>query len=797
MNGFRSKKHGNGAAADRGKASPAAADNRKATIMARHVILGVACAFFAVTLGVLTYRQGIMYSYYCAQAESVFITDSNDEPLRGSVITADGSRLSSSSECYTFFCDNSELYGKKTLELDRLKYYDACAFALSRLDFLNMTYTQIFDKINTPEADTYIEIAKGLTVVEKDQITAALEICVYGKITNSAGKVDYWDLNDCSGIFGFEKESVRYYGNEGVASALLGFLNSENDGVNGGVEEYCDLLLKGESERTVSLTDRYANRLLDTESEIYTDKKQQNVILNINYEVQKTMEDELTETADKYGAEGGVAILMDVNTFDIVGMAGVPDYDINNKYDIPDDVFENLKLYLSYGDVKDKTDKDLLPSIRALYWANRAINQNYIYEPGSVNKILTVSAALDAGVIDENIAFSCTPIDISGKEEPYRCHAQHYNTCLGDCLRNSCNPFAVQIAYELGTEKYYDYLEAYGYTEKTGIDLPGEFVPNSDTIVSREDFDLVTLCSYSFGQTLYISPLQLISMVSAAVNGGYLMVPHVVDRVEDDEGNIVYQNQPVVKRQVISNETSAIMRKLLRTVVTDTTAGGNVAVSGYDIGGKSGTSEDLVTHRNIERYHLDIENRYWASFCSFFPAETPEYALLVVIYKIPKSSQHGGSVVAGSASKHILTKILPVLGVSTVFENDEIKMPSCVGLSVDEAKAKFDSGMTVKVIGSGDTVTLQTPVANSAVPENGIAVLYTEGTAAQKTTVPHFIGMTVPEAKAAAAAAGLNVKVSGDSHYIVDAQKNEAGLSVSVGTVIILNATTTENTSDG
>ena len=745
--------------------------------------------FFVFAVAVLGYRQLVQNAYFTAKAQTLFADDSNDKPARGSIVSADGVTLAESVTSYILYADTTDLFGENISESYRKRYFDAAAYALRGL--IDMSYSDIYDALNTHYAKTYIVLKKELTQSDKDAIEDALSKCSMA-VLDDDGNVSDWQLYDCSGIFGFETVENRIYSNNSVASALIGFLNADGDAVNGGVEESYDEILKGTAERIISKTDKFSYKLSGTNEIVISDLEQQNIQLNINYEIQKIMEEELATTVEDYSGAAGVSILMNVNTGAVVGLANYPTYDLNDRQTLSDDYLASLEIYQPYG------EKTYAEGLSFLY-ANQAINQNFIYEPGSINKVLTVAAALDAGVIDTDTAFPCTNISIKGKETPYSCHMSHAsNTCLADCLIYSCNPFAVQIARTLGCEKMYDYIEAFGYTEKTGIDLPGEYTPNSNTIVSRDDFNEVELCSYSFGQSLHVSPMQVISMFAACVNGGYLMEPHIVDKITDNDGNVIYENKPVVKRQVISEETSAKMCELLKSVVYSSkyNAGSNVQVSGYSIGGKSGTSEDLDLADKISRNNLQYEERYWASFCAVFPADDPEYAILTVISKVPESVDHGGSVLAGRTIKRILTKALPILGVATEYDSDEMRMPSCVGLSVSDAKAKI-STMNVTVYGDGDVITKQYPAAGKAVAENGIVALYTSGAEIQTVTVPNFTGMTPYEAKQTARSLGLNVKVNGNSSYIVDNQDTQAGATVPYGSIITLTSTTTQNVSDG
>ena len=753
--------------------------NNRATKNAYFIFVFALLFCLGGSIGTLGYRMVYEYDYYSAKAESNAITDSADTPVRGTIYDSTGKAMSESNNLWLLFCDNSTLFNEQYYTQEkRIKKLDNIAKQLALItasmdNIETLEYIEIFNAINTEKASNYIKLIEQ---IGPDDMLALKEA-----------------LSDAGiyGFFNFERDPKRYYNNSSVGSAVLGFLNSDDEGVNGGVEESYNSYLVGQSGRTVSLTDRYNYSLYGYDSEIYSEEKQLNVVLNIDYEVQSTLETILAETCETYGGEGACGIVMDVNTFDIVGMASVPTYDLNNRSELTENEKNGFLKYITDSQLESMSEDEIESALLSLHWANRAINANFEYEPGSVSKILTTAAALEEGVADENTAYPCygTAAGVQVADITYTCWSDtpHANSSLVDLLKNSCNPFAVQLSQKLGTDRYYDYFEAFGFTEKTGVDLPGEA---NSVYVDRDDFKNYNLSSYSFGQTFYVTPLQVISMVATVANGGYLMTPHVVDRVEDEYGNVVFENTPEVRRQVISEETSELMCSMLEQVV-ENGSGVNAKVSGYRIAGKTGTSEDLVALAS------DGTRQYWASFCGFAPADDPQYALLVVVYKLPSTSAHGGGKVAGTAAGKIFSKILPYLNVPTVYDENQIRMPSCEGCTVAEAQAKFSSSVNVKIVGDGDIVTGQNPVSNTAIDENGVAILYTGSSETEMVVVPDFSGLSISQARSQARSVGLNAKCSGDSTFIVEGQSYTAGTSVPYGTVITLTASTDTGVQDG
>ena len=470
---------------------------------------------------------------------------------------------------------------------------------------------------------------------------------------------------------------------------------------------------------------------------------------------------------------------MNCNTGEILGMASMPDFNPNEPYVICDEetvaLLETLKGTDEYNTA--------LSNAQYAQWRNKAISDTY--EPGSVFKPITCSACLEEGIVTTNTTLNCTgSFPVANRRYNCHKHAGHGTQTLAQGMMNSCNPFFISMGQRLGTDKFYEYFEAFGLTEPTGIDLPGE---SASIYHSGSGLGIVELASSSFGQSFNVTPIQLITAFSATVNGGYLVQPHLVSRIIDDEGNIIESHDNNIKRQVISEETSELIADMLEKVVSDGT-GKNGYLEGYRIGGKTGTSEKLsATIASGQR-------KYVASFCAVAPADDPQIVILIALDE-PAESKHMGGQIAAPTVKSVLQDVLPYLGIEPVYSEKDMQAldmstPDVINATVDNAKASITSaGLSVRVIGEGDTIIRQVPGAGHIIPSKGTVIIYTDGQQENiKTTVPNFSNMTPGQANQAAASAGLNIRFSGadskSSTAYANGQSIAAGASVDQGTVV-------------
>lgn len=596
----------------------------------------------------------------------------------------------------------------------------------------------------------------------------------------------------------------RYYPYGTVASTVLGFTGTDGQGLEG-LELQYDTQLRGTAGRLISSRNALGTDM-PFEYEQYVEAQDgNNLVLTIDETVQSILEKYLAEGVDQFNVKNGaVAIMMDVNTGAILGLATTPTYDPNDPFTIYDEDLQAQIDALS-GEEQDQAFNEA----QLKQWRNKAVSDTYY--PGSVFKMCTYAMGLEEGVVTEQTTYTCTgSVLVDGWDDPIHCwrHSGHGLETFRDGLCNSCNPYTIYIGQLLGGETFAKYREAFGFTESTGIDLPGEAVTLYHSAIELINTPS-NLAVESFGQNFSITPLHMITAAAAIANGGYLVTPHVVDRVVDQDGNIVQTADTSYRRQVISEETSAAITDILQQNVESGSATGGY-VAGYRICGKTGTSEK-VDKWNEDRTQ-DME--YIASYCGFAPAEDPQYALLVFFDEPDDDTNggyNGGNAVAGPYFAKMMEEILPYLGVEAQYNEEEYAnldtvAPTVTGLTLEEAYAKLEeAGLTYSVIGdesdSSITVTAQVPEAGGAVPKDGQVVLYTNGydEASTYVTVPSFLGYDVTNASYLASINGLQISVSGSSSSTatVTAQSVAEGEQVQQGTVITLTFVDNANAETG
>lgn len=592
--------------------------------------------------------------------------------------------------------------------------------------------------------------------------------------------------NKLSTIIGIDPDTKRYYPYSSFASTIIGFTNSDDQGV-GGIEMQYDDDLTGVSGRIITAKNARQGSMSSDYETTYDAKPGESLVLTIDEVIQYYLEQSLDQALVDTGAKYAYGIVMDVDTGAILGMTSKPDFDLNNPRKI-----SNTALSDTIAAITDDTQR-AQETTNALYaqWRNRTISDTY--EPGSVFKTVVVSAALEEGVVDLNTTYTCTGgIQVANNYQRCWKAGGHGHETLTQGLMNSCNPFFITIGQALGKERFYKYFEAFGLTEKTGIDLPAEAKPVAGkTYHALESMGISELSSSSFGQTFQVSPIQMITAVNTIANGGKLMQPYIVDSKLDSDGNVVYKTTPTVKRQVISEKTASTVANMMEQVVSIGT-GKNAYVAGYHVAGKTGTSEKI-----------GIDGAYIASFAGFAPANNPEISILIAIDE--PTGEHGGGAVAAPIAGMLLEKIMTYLNVEPQYEDKELSnvssvAPSLVGKTVGDAKVAA-SKFTVKVVGSGEKVISQTPAAGQQMHTGGVIVVYTEENAAKQTaTVPNLCNMSMSQANSAAVNAGFNIRISGNTNsgeVLSYKQSVNAGEEAEVGSVITVYFKSNVDVQDG
>ena len=642
--------------------------------------------------------------------------------------------------------ENAQLAeGEKKKSVDTIVLWDYDSLAAKPADILDLSQDDIRERMNNTNSQ-YELLAKKVDEDTADQIRQLIN-----------------DLN----IEGLDlvATSRRVYPYGSLASHILGFVGAENTGLYG-LESRYDQYLQGQSGLVVSAKDVKGNPLPYEYEQYFAAQSGQDVVLTLDANVQYYLEKYVGEMADKYGAENGATgIVMDVKTGGILGMVSYPTYDLNNAFTVQNDQFKK--------DLTDTSDQLLKQ------WRNKALNDTY--EPGSTFKILTMSAAMEEGLINMNTTYTCTG-GIHVSDATIHCTGTHGTQTLKEAAAHSCNPAFITFGLQLGNEKFYEYMNDFGLMSGTGIDLDGEA---TGVFASPESFTQLDLACYAFGQNFNVTPIALIAAQAACVNGGYLHTPYLVEQIVDSDGSITYQHDNTPVRQVVSEETSAHVRECLEYVVSDGT-GRNGQVKGYRVGGKTGTADKGQTGDLV------------VSFVSFAPADDPQVIILVTMDTPSRSagtSVSGGSMVAPVNSK-IMADILPYLGIEPTYSAEELlgadtTVPYVIGSSVEDAKSRVESrGFTCKVVGTGNTITDQTPAGGAVIPGKSTVILYA-GAEKPNTmyTVPQLVGKTAAEANVAATNAGLLVRFSGatqttSGNIRVLSQSLEAGQQVPAGTVI-------------
>ena len=616
-------------------------------------------------------------------------------------------------------------------------------------------------------------LGKDASAIRKrmDNVKSQYEVIQLRADEDTAAKVrSYVDENKIAGVH-LVADTKRYYPYGSLAAQVIGFVGDENTGLYG-LESYYEKELEGQSGLVISSKDQAENDMLYTYEQYFAAKNGSDLTLTLDTTIQYYLEKGIESMVDKFSAANGASgIVMDAKTGGILAMASYPNYDLNDFLTVSD---QTLQERIERGE-------STVADMQLLQWRNKALNDTY--EPGSTFKILTLSAALEEGVVDKTTTVNCGgSVNISG----YTIHCSNKNghglQTLVQSVGNSCNPAFINYGLRIGSEKFYEYMRSFGLMNTTGIDLGGEAV---GVFAADSSFTQLDLACYAFGQNFTVTPLALIAAQAACVNGGYLHTPYLVERIADSDGNVTYRHDDTPVRQVISEQTSATVRECLEYVVASGT-GKNGQVAGYRIGGKTGTADKGQTGDVV------------VSFLCFAPADDPQVIMLITMDTPSRATGtyvSGGNMVAPTAST-VMAEILPYLGVEPSYSAEELlgmdtTVPNVIGSTVEQAKEKLkERALSYKIVGDGDTITDQTPAGGAIIPGKSTVILYASAAKpTDKCVVPHLLGKTPSEANTAATAAGLLIRFSGttgseSSAIRVLSQSIDEGTEVDAGTVI-------------
>lgn len=669
---------------------------------------------------------------------------------RGAIYDASGNILAISSTAETIFLSPKEINDALNDEENPVAWTkEVLAAALAKI--LDVSEEGILKKM--ARTDSMYEVLKFR--VEEDIADQVRQ---------------YINDNKVKGVY-LTTDAKRYYPYGDLAAQVIGFVGVDYTGLFGLEAEY-DKELQGQSGLVVTAKANQQNDLLYEYSQYFDPENGDELQVTLEATVQYYLEKGMKDMCDAFSpANGATGIVLDVRNGGILAMASFPNYDLND-----------------YATVTDKTllermerNEIELADAQQLQWRNKALNDTY--EPGSTFKILTLSAALEEGLIDKTTSVNCSgSVNISGHTIHCSNKAGHGLQTLEQTVGNSCNPAFISYGLKLGTEKFYQYMRSFGIMSPTGVDLGGEA---TGVFAADANFTQLDLACYAFGQNFTVTPLALIAAQAACVNGGYLYTPHFAQQITDSDGNVIWQHDDTPVRQVISEETSATVRECLEYVVASGT-GKNGQVAGYRIGGKTGTADKGQSGDVV------------VSFLCFAPADDPQIMMLITMDTPSRSTGtyvSGGNMVAPYSSA-IMAEILPYLGIEPSYSAEELMgvdttVPNVIGMSVEEAKDRLkERGFACKVEGDGETITDQTPVGGAIIPGKSTVVLYAGAEKPDKMCkVPSLVGRTAAEANTAATNAGLLIRFTGTTSsesntVLVFSQELEAGTEVPAGTVI-------------
>lgn len=693
---------------------------------------------------------------YQSKASEQQLYDSLVSAPRGDIYDRNMQILATSSTAWTVYITPNGI--KKIKDADRRENVrKTIAHGLSEI--LDVEYDTVY--ANTDKDSYYVIVKKKIEKHTADKVREFIAANEELEITK---------------YIGLDETTKRYYPNDSLASVVLGFVGSDDQGLSG-IEKYYDNELTGVPGRVVAAKNAAGTDMRFTYEKVENATKGTSLVLTIDSYIQYTAEKYLEIAIEQNQiAERGAAVVMNVNTGAILAMAVKGDFNPNEPFTLSAEDEEKIA-----AETEEEAKKTLRNELLNRQWRNKAVSDSY--EPGSVFKLITASIAIEENLINEKNTFFCNGrTTVAG--QGYGCwkHGGHGTQDLKNAISNSCNPAFITIGQMVGVSSFSKYFKAFGFTEKTGIDLPGE---SGSAYHAQEKMGPVELASSSFGQTFNVTPVQLLAAVSATVNGGYLVQPHLVEKKLDQNNKVIETTTTGYKRQVISETTSAKIRTLMQYVAEN--GAKNSLVSGYDIGAKTGTSQKVSKIQATGDTYL-----YIGSCVSIAPIEKPEIAVFVMLDE-PKGDNYYGGVISAPVNSKIMGDVLPYLGYEPSYSDEELKkmsidVPDVTGSTIEEARAKVASSkLEYKIVGEGEKVVRQLPESGSKVASGGTVILYTDDTAQTTATVPDFIGLTATEVNTSAAAAGVNIVFSGNistSGLKAYNQSIEKGTKVDAGTVV-------------
>lgn len=717
------------------------------------ILLILVLGFGAAVLR-LTYLTTVQSSELQESAVDLQLADTTVSAKRGTIYDANGNVLAESASVWQVVMSPVNFKNDKQRQ--------AAAKGLSEI--FDLEYNDVLD--DTKQQSHYVVVKRRIESDEREKVLELIDTL----------KKDY----SCSGVIQLLDDYKRYYPKNSLASSVIGFTGSDDQGLEGIEYEY-DSYLSGTPGRIITAQNARGTDMPFRYEQNVESEDGNNVYLTIDETIQSICEKYMQKgVEDNNVLNKGVCIAMDVNTGAILAMVTTDGYDLNNPYELS--AKDKKKIKSTAKSKQAEAESAALSNM----WRNKAVADTYM--PGSVFKMCVASAALEENLVNEKTSFTCTG-SILVEGETIHCSniAGHGTQSFVEAVSNSCNPAFIQIGQMLGASKFRQYYQGFGFSDKTGIDLPGEA---EDSFWKEGKMGGVDLAVASFGQNFKITPIQMITACAAVSNGGYVVQPHVVSKITDSKGNVIKTVDKKVKRQVISDDTSKKMNEYLE-YNTERQGAAAGYISGYKVAGKTGTSEK----KDITKVESSFSEDYISSFCGYAPADDPQIAMLV-FFDTPDGDAYYGSQVSSPVFINIMSEVLPYLDVKTSYTDEELGYVDAsagdyTGVSVDEAKTAVEAdGFTATVKGNGSTVISQIPTVSSGLQKGGSIVLYTDSDSQSETvSVPSLIGLSPDEVNNVASAYGLNVSFSGatTSSGTSSSQNIEAGTSVSPGTVITVS----------
>lgn len=717
------------------------------------ILLILVLGFGAAVLR-LTYLTTVQSSELQESAVDLQLADTTVSAKRGTIYDANGNVLAESASVWQVVMSPVNFKNDKQRQ--------AAAKGLSEI--FDLEYNDVLD--DTKQQSHYVVVKRRIESDEREKVLELIDTL----------KKDY----SCSGVIQLLDDYKRYYPKNSLASSVIGFTGSDDQGLEGIEYEY-DSYLSGTPGRIITAQNARGTDMPFRYEQNVESEDGNNVYLTIDETIQSICEKYMQKgVEDNNVLNKGVCIAMDVNTGAILAMVTTDGYDLNNPYELS--AKDKKKIKSTSKKKRAEAESAALSNM----WRNKAVADTYM--PGSVFKMCVASAALEENLVNEKTSFTCTG-SISVEGETIHCSniSGHGTQNFVEVISNSCNPAFIQIGQMLGAGKFRQYYQGFGFSDKTGIDLPGEA---EDSFWKEGKMGGVDLAVASFGQNFTITPIQMITACAAVSNGGYVVQPHVVSKITDSKGNVIKTVDKKIKRQVISDDTSKKMNEYLE-YNTERQGAAAGYISGYKVAGKTGTTEK----RGVTKFESSFSEDYISSFCGYAPADDPQIAMLV-FFDTPDGDAYYGSQVSSPVFINIMSEVLPYLDVKTSYTDEELGYVDAsagdyTGVSVDEAKTAVEAdGFTATVKGNGSTVISQIPTVSSGLQKGGSIVLYTDSDSQSETvSVPSLVGLSPDEVNNVASAYGLNVSFSGatTSSGTSSSQNIEAGTSVSPGTVITVS----------